>query len=102
LIAFGYVRLDDEDDAAVEALHDLITAFGAAEGYSVEEIYIDRRTGPSSLVRPGFQALTDGLERADAAHVLVPDLDHLSPLPAVRTALEAKLGSLGSTVVSVH
>jgi len=99
MIAFGYIRLDDADEATAEALHDLVTASGAAGGYDVKEIYLDCRTPPGDIVRPGFQALVEGLAREDVAYVLVPDLDHLSPLPTIRTALEAKLSSLGSTVV---
>ena len=99
MIAFGYIRLDDADETTIDELHDLITVSGTSEGYNIKEIYVDCRTPPSSIIRPGFQALTDGLAREEVAHVLVPDLDHLSPLPTIRTALEAKLGSLGSTVV---
>ena len=99
MIAFGYIRLEDADEATIEALHDLITVSGTNAGYIVEEIYIDSRTPPSSIVRPGFQALVDGLAREEVTHVLVPDLDHLSPIPTIRMALEAKLGSLGSTIV---
>ena len=99
MIAFGYVRVEDDDETAVDELCDLVEDSRAAEDYDLREVYVDR-TPPGSVVRPGFQALVGALEREEGAHVLVPDLDHLSPLPAVRTALEAKLGSLGSTVVT--
>ena len=100
MIAFGYVRVADPEDDALNTLHDLITQFADGEGYTVKGVYADYGTPLDSLVRPGFQALVGVLEeQADVAHVLVPDLDHLSPLPTIRTALRAKLESLGSTVV---
>lgn len=98
MIAFGYVGVDGADEVEIEAFHEMITEFGAAEGYTVKEIYIDRGTSPSDLVRPGFQALAEKLVREEVAHVLVPNLDHLG-LPTIRTALEATLSSLGSTIV---
>ena len=97
--AFGYIRVEDDDEALVESFHDQITKKASVEGYSIEEIFVDRRVAPQDLVRPAFQALTDKLAGEHVAHVLVPDLDHLSPLPTTRTALESKLGSIGSTVV---
>lgn len=98
MIAFGYVRLDGDDDAAFEASRDLVTV-AMTEGYDVKEVYVDRQAPPDSIVRRGFQALVERLERDGVAYVLVPDLDHLSPFPTVRTALVAKLASLGATAV---
>jgi DNA invertase Pin-like site-specific DNA recombinase len=101
MIAFGYVRVGgDADTATVDTLHDQVTEFGTSEGYTVEDVYMDYGTPPDRVDRSGFQALVNVLEeQTDVAHVLVPDLGHLSPLPTTRTALLAKLGSLGSTVV---
>lgn len=102
--AFGYVRVASSEDDALDTLHDLITEFADGEGYTVAGVYADYGTAPDSLVRcPGFRALVAGLgNQTGVVHVLVPDLEHLSPFPAVRAALTAELGSSGSTVVQVR
>lgn len=101
MIAYGYIRVEDADEGAIEALHDLITESSSAEGYSLKEIFVDRETAPDKIVRPGFQALSAELLVEEGARVLIVNMDHLSPLPAIRAALRAKLEALGSAVVTL-
>lgn len=101
MIAFGYIRIVDDDERAIEALHDLITRVGAREGFALKEIYVDRYMPDDALIRPGFQALTSELLHEEGAKVLVTTLDHLSPLPTVLVALQTEVLALGAHIVTL-
>jgi len=97
---YGYIRLEDEDEAEVDRLHDLLSAHAAAGGQALADVFVDRSMPPGQLIRPGLTLLLDAVRGADAATVIVPDLDHLSSLLAARRAIEAEISEAGARLIA--
>jgi hypothetical protein len=64
------------------------------------EIFVDRCTPPGRIVRPGLTVLLEAVMRSEACGVLVVSLDHLSPMPAVRQAIEVEIEVLGARILT--
>lgn len=98
-IVYGYVSLEDDDEAEVERLHDELTAHAEAEGMALAEIFVDRNTPPARVVRAGLTVLLDAILRQQDCGVLVASPDQLSTLPAVRRAIEVEIEGLGAELL---
>jgi len=98
---YGYIRSEQGDESEIDRLHDQLTAHAQAEGLALAEIFVDRSIPPGRIVRPGLTVLLEAVMRSDASGVLVANLDHLSPLPAVRQAIEVEIEVLGARVLTV-
>ncbi|ABD12249.1 hypothetical protein CcI156_05800 [Frankia sp. CcI156] len=98
---YGYISSEHADEAEIDRLHDQLTAHAQAEGLALAEIFVDRSIPPGRIVRPGLTVLLEAVMRSEAAGVLVASLDHLSPLPAVRQAIEVEIEVLGARVLTV-
>jgi hypothetical protein len=97
---YGYISSEHADEAEIDRLHDQLTAHAQAEGLALAEIFVDRCMPPGRIVRPGLTVLLEAVMRAEAAGVLVISADHLSPLPAVRRAIEVEIEVLGARVLT--
>jgi hypothetical protein len=93
---YGYISSGHADEAEIDRLHDQLTAHAESEGLALAEIFVDRGIRPGRTVRPGLTVLLEADMRSEASGVLVANLDHLSPLPAVRRAIEVEIEVLGA------
>ncbi len=100
---YGYISSEHADEAEIDRLYDQLTAHAQAEGLALAlaEIFVDRSIPPGRIVRPGLTVLLEAVMRSEACGVLVANLDHLSPLPAVRQAIEVEIEVLGARVLTV-
>ncbi|WP_462186620.1 MULTISPECIES: recombinase family protein [unclassified Frankia] len=96
---YGYICIEHADEAEIDRLDDQLTAHARAEGLALAEIFVDRCMPPGRIVRPGLTVLLEAVKRSEVAGVLVVSLDHLSPLPAVRQAIEVEIEGLGGRVI---
>ncbi|MBL7499782.1 recombinase family protein [Frankia sp. CNm7] len=97
-VVYGYISLEHADEAEIDRLHDQLARHARAEGLALAEVFVDRCVPPGRIVRPGLTVLLETVRRSEASGVLVMDVDHLSPLPAVRRAIEVEVETLGAQV----
>ncbi|WP_322763395.1 recombinase family protein [Frankia sp. Cr2] len=95
---FGYISVEDDNEAEIERLHEDLTAFAVAEGLRLEEIFVDRNIRPTRLVRPGLDMVLSHVRQTGAV-VLVPSEMHMSTWSVVREAIVAEVKSLGGAVM---
>lgn len=100
--AHGYARLTHDDEGKIEDIRSRMTELCNSDKITLEAIYFDRDTADDSLNRPGLEKLLANLLcRRPGAVVVVLSLDHLSPLPATRTALMTLIGRTGTRLVTL-
>lgn len=97
---YGYISSEHTDEAEIDRLHDQLTAHARAEGLALAEIFVDRCMPPGRIVRPGLTVLLEAVMRSEASGVLVVSADHLSPVPAVRRAIEVEIEVLGARLLT--
>lgn len=97
---YGYISLVNDDETHIERLHDQLTAHARVEGLTLAEVFVDRCTAPARIVRPGLTVLLEAVMRTEGCGVLVISPDHLSPVPAVRHAMEVEIEILGAQVLT--
>ncbi|KDA44536.1 recombinase family protein [Frankia sp. BMG5.23] len=102
MTVFGYIRLEDDDEAEEDRLHDLLVAHAVTEGLALADVYVDRHIPPARIVRPGLTELLARLQRTEGSGVLVATVDHFSTHPSVREAIEVEIGNAGGTVLVVE
>ncbi len=98
---FGYIRLEDDDEAEEDRLHDLLVAHAVAEGMALADVYVDRHMPPARIMRPGLTELLARLQRTEGSGVLVATADHLSTSLPVREAIGVEIGNAGGRVLVV-
>jgi DNA invertase Pin-like site-specific DNA recombinase len=94
-LAYGYMRVteDFEDDQIWQmelGLHKL----AEAEGFRFVSTFHDDQPG----YHGAFNELIEELTRAQARHIVVPSLDHLSAHPLLREIMLMRLGRVGARV----
>ncbi|ABD10277.1 hypothetical protein CcI156_12590 [Frankia sp. CcI156] len=99
---FGYIRLEDDDEAEEDRFHDLLVAHAVAEGLKLADVYVDRHMPPARIMRPGLTELLARLQRPPGSGVLVVTAEHLSTSPQVRKAIEVEIGNAGGAVLVVE
>lgn len=98
---YGYIRLEGDDEAEVDRLHDQLTAHATAEGWHLADVFVDRTMPSARIVRPGLTRLLEAVRATDDCAVLVADYSQFSTLPAARRAIEEELTKADCLVVSI-
>ncbi|MGH3568129.1 MAG: recombinase family protein [Pseudonocardia sp.] len=87
-LIYGYLRVtDDLEDHEIRRMERGLQVLAEAEGFRLFTIFQEDQPG----YQGGFGELTRELQRADAHHVVVPSLGHLSPHPLLRDLMLACL-----------
>ncbi|MGI9004515.1 MAG: recombinase family protein [Pseudonocardia sp.] len=87
-LIYGYLRVtDDLDDHAVRAMERALQEPAETAGLCYATTFHDDQPG----YHGGFDELTRELQRAQAHHVVVPCLGHLSEHPLLRTLMILRL-----------
>ncbi|TCJ40101.1 recombinase family protein [Parafrankia sp. BMG5.11] len=98
---YGYIRLDGDDQAEEDHLHDQLSDHATAQSLVLADVFVDRNTPPARIVRPGLTELLVRLRRIEGCGVLVASLDHLSPSLPVRQAILVEISNVGGQVLEV-
>ena len=87
-LVYGYLRVtDDLDDHAVRAMERTLQEPAETAGLCYATTFHDDQPG----YHGGFDELTRELQRAQAHHVVMPCLGHLSEHPLLRTIMVLRL-----------
>ncbi len=97
--AVGYYRLEEHDAAESATLLKVIATACLRENVRLVKTFTDRGYDGSQFARPGIMELRDALLDAAGLVVIVPSLDHLSPIEALRTPLQTMISTLGGRLV---
>ncbi|WP_239331994.1 recombinase family protein [Frankia sp. CiP3] len=89
---YGYIRMEGDDGSEEDHLHALLSAH-AAESMTMADVFVDRSTPPTRIVRPGLTELLAQLRRTEGRAVLVADLNHLSTSAPVRHTIEVEIST---------
>ncbi|MBX7268809.1 recombinase family protein [Micromonospora sp. Llam7] len=77
-LIYGYMRVgDDASDDQIDQAERTLREYADVEGFCYATTFYDDDSGS----RSAFYELTAELQRAEARHVIVPSLDHLSRHP---------------------
>jgi len=100
--AAGYIRLDDEgDDVFAEHLK-AIAVCCEREGVRLTRTFTDRGYDGTQLARGGLAELRSALVETEGLVVVVPTLDHLSPVEDIRSTLLLMIHRLDGRLVVAH
>ena len=94
----GYVRLSRADSRRLGQLRRDIVTYCEREGLALELVFGDSGVSDTEMVRPGWTALLDVLDRS-GGQVVLPTLDHLSRDSTLRADMRAQLTRAGATLV---
>jgi len=87
-LMYGYMRLHgDEPDNDIRQMELVLKDCAEAEGYCFATIFHEYDSGSHAA----FDELVEKLKRAEAHHVIVPTLDHLSRHPLLRINMLTRL-----------
>ncbi|MGH3567439.1 MAG: recombinase family protein [Pseudonocardia sp.] len=87
-VIYGYLRVtDDLDDQEICRMERGLYLLAETEGFCFATTFYEYQTG----YHGAFDELTRELQRADAHHVVVPSLDHLSQHPLLCNMMLARL-----------
>lgn len=87
-LMYGYLRItDDLPDDAIQQMERRLRALAEAEGFCFATTFYEYRPG----YHGAFAELTEELKRAEAHHVVVLSLDHLSQHRLLRHHMLARL-----------
>jgi hypothetical protein len=80
-LAYGYVRVrDDKDDQLLHRVELKLRQFASGAGFCLATIFCEDLPGQHRA----FDELASELRRADAHHVIVPSMAHLSDNPLLQ------------------
>lgn len=87
-LIYGYLRVADNlDDPEIRRMERGLHELAETEGFSFATTFHEYQPG----YHGAFDELTRELQRADAHHVVVPSLGHLSQHPLLRTTMLTRL-----------
>jgi DNA invertase Pin-like site-specific DNA recombinase len=101
-VAYGYVRVDDTDGEAVAQFRRDIAACCVREELRLANTFCDLGDDGSTLARPALGNLLEALKATPSATPVVPDLNHLSPFPTIRSVLLLTLHRTEHQIVIAH
>ena len=87
VLACDYLSIHGLSDDAVAVLEGSVRAHARQLGLSIVAIFTEHDRGSQIA----FGDLIEAVARELAGHVIVPDLDHLSPRPLLRALMVARL-----------
>lgn len=97
-LSYGYLRVtNDEEDGEICRMERDLQIFAEDEGLCLATIFYEYNSGS----RAAFAELTEELSRADAHHVIVPSLAHLSSHQMLRDSMLTHLELHASAQVLV-
>ena len=99
LPAVGYIRLDEHDDAAFAVLLKDIASCCVRESLRLVRTFYDQGYDGSQLARPGIVELREVLKDTTSLVVIVPTLDHLSPVEVIRSPLLLMIHKFGGKLL---
>ncbi|MEV7321235.1 recombinase family protein [Streptomyces sp. NPDC093970] len=87
-LMYGYLRAPDDvpDDELAHTVEEL-KRYAATEGFCYATTFFEYQDGS----RAAFEELTAELKRAEARHVVVPSMDHLSSHRLLRSHMVERL-----------
>lgn len=97
--AVGYVRVDEADEREIKLLLKDIAACCLRESLRLTRTFVDRGYEGRELARPGIVELREGIKEQAGLVVVVPSLDHLSPVEHIRGPLLLMVHRLGGRVL---
>lgn len=94
-LAYGYMRVtDDHDDDQIRQMERGLHKLADAESFCLVSTFYGYQPGyHGALIE-----LVEELKRAQARHVVVPSLDHLSAHPLLRDHRIMRLDNVGARV----
>jgi hypothetical protein len=101
-VAYGYLCVEDADEAEVASLRKEIGACCVREGLRLVTVFCDRGVNPATMARGGFTGLLDVLALPDSTTLVVPDLNYVSPQAAVREGLLRQVKRTGCSVLVIR
>jgi len=79
-LAYGYLRITDEDDEEIRQLECSLRKFAEAEGFILADIYHEYESEHYGA----FYELVAEMKRTQIRHVVLPSLAHLSGHPQLQ------------------
>lgn len=84
---YGYMRVEDNaEDDSIDRIERALRDYADAEGFCYATTFYDDDSGCRSV----FYELANELQRAEARHVVVLSLDHLSRHPVLRNHMSMR------------
>lgn len=97
--AVGYVRMDEADEREIKLLLKDIAACCLRAQLRLSRTFVDRGYEGKELARPGIVDLREALKEQAGLVVVVPTLDHFSPIEHIRSPLLLMVHRLGGRVL---
>ena len=97
--AAGYICVDEEDESHIALLLKDVAACCLREGLRLTRTFTDRGYDGTQLARPGVVELRAVLKDTPGLAVIVPTLDHLSPVEHIRSPLQLMIHRLGGRLL---
>lgn len=83
-LIYGYMRVEiDQDDQKTVRLEQALYHYADHEGYCLGAVFYEYVSGSQA----GFHELIRELQRAEAHHVIVPNLRHLALSPVLQVCM---------------
>ncbi len=95
----GYIRVDEVDEGEIKLLLKDIAACCLRESLRLTRTFVDRGYEGRELARPGIVDLRAALKEQAGLVVVVPTLDHLSPVEHIRSPLLLMVHRQGGRVL---
>lgn len=86
-LLYGYMRVEDRAEDDIDQAERTLMSFADAEGFCYATTFYENQSGSQAA----FAELARELQRADAHHVVVPSLDHISRHPLLRSHMLERL-----------
>jgi DNA invertase Pin-like site-specific DNA recombinase len=95
-MAYGYISVESDDEAEIDQYHNLVVLHSIAEGFSLEDVYVDRNI-PAAQVsgRPALTTVLALVNEGEGIYVIVPSLDAMSKSSGVRRAIALEIAQAG-------
>jgi hypothetical protein len=97
--AIGYIRVDEPDEGEIAAHLKTIAACCLREELRLVRTFCDQGYDGSQLARPGIVEMRQTLLDTSGLVVIVPTLDHLSPVDSIRSPLTIMIHRLGGRLL---
>jgi hypothetical protein len=100
-LVFGYVRMEEPDEAEIARLRDELGRFCLGQGFHLGGVFCDRGVAEDAIARVGFAGALDALRVPESYALLVPSREHLSTVELVERALVRMVNRTGCRVLAL-
>jgi hypothetical protein len=100
-LVFGYLRLEEPDEAEIAQLRAELASFCLGQGFHLGGVFCDRGVRADVTSRVGFAGALEALQMPESFALLVPSREHLSTVELVEQALVRKVNRTGCRVLAL-